>query len=142
MRLARRARAGGRSGRWTGDRRRKAGGSRAWGGPDGAVPEGGARVIDTVALLLADRSPSLRFRALVEVDGLPLDDPEVAALSSELASSDVVDRVISATPQDLHWMSFALCRLDYLGLARGHPAVDSLAEKIFDAQRKDGSWPY
>jgi hypothetical protein len=39
-------------------------------------------------------------------------------------------------------MSFALCRLDFLGLTRGHPAVDDLAERIFDGQKKDGSWPF
>lgn len=99
-------------------------------------------MIDTVALLLADRSPALRFRALVEVDGLPLDDPEVAALASELGSSDVVESVMASMESDLRGMSFALCRLDFLGLTRGHPAVDSLAEKIFDFQKKDGSWPY
>jgi hypothetical protein len=99
-------------------------------------------VIDAVALLLADRSPALRFRALVEVDGLPLDDAEVAALAKQLASSGEVGSVVAQDAQELHAMSFALCRLDFFGLTRGHPAVDDLAERVFASQKKDGSWPY
>ena len=98
-------------------------------------------MIDTVALLLADRSPALRFRALVEVDGLDLEDSEVAGLAEQLPSSEEVDRVLSSMTPDLSGMSFALSRLDFLGLTRGHPAVDEIAEKIFDRQKKDGSWP-
>lgn len=99
-------------------------------------------MIDTVALLLADRSPALRFRALVEVDGLGLDDPEVSALAAQLPSLPEVDRVVSSMTPDLSGLSFALSRLDFLGLSRGHPVVDEIAEKIFEQQKKDGSWPH
>jgi len=98
-------------------------------------------VIDTVALLLADRSPSLRFRALVEVDGVPPGDPEVDALAAQIGSSGEVERIVASTAPDLVQLSFALCRLDFLGFTRGHPAVDELAERIFAKQKKDGSWP-
>jgi hypothetical protein len=98
-----------------------------------------AFAIDTVALLLADRTPSLRYRALLEVDGAPPDDPEVLALANDVASSDEVAAVAPTTddPKDL---SYALCRLAYLGLGRGHPAVDDLADRLFARQRRDGSW--
>ncbi len=99
-------------------------------------------MIDTVALLLADRSPALRFRALVEVDGVALDDPEVAALAAQVVSSGDIEDALASTRPDLTGMSFTLCRLDFLGLTRGHPVVDELAERIFKEQRRDGSWPY
>ena len=100
--------------------------------------------MDPVALLLADRSPALRYRALVELDGVPLDDPEVVALAAKLPSSTEVMRALDAPTfgqGDAIRISVKLCRLAYAGLRRGHPAVDALAEQSFKAQRKDGSWP-
>lgn len=99
-------------------------------------------MIDTVALLLADRSPSLRIRALVEVDGISLEDQEVQALARELDSSQEVKQVLATNPQDIQSMSYKLCRLDHLGIGRGHPLVDQLVEQIFEKQKKDGSWPH
>lgn len=96
-------------------------------------------MIDTVALLLADRSPALRYRALVEVDGASLDDPEVAALRAEVPSSEKVARVVSDAGGGPRAVSYALCRLAYLGAA-DHPLVDELSERIFASQRDDGSW--
>jgi hypothetical protein len=96
--------------------------------------------MDAVALLLADRSPSLRYRALVEVDGASIDDPEVAALAEEIPGSDEVARVLTAVGDRARDASFALSRLAHLGLGRGHPAVDELVERVFSTQRKDGSW--
>lgn len=98
-------------------------------------------MIDTVALLLADRAPALRYRALVEVDGAAPDDPEVVALRDEVQSSLEVARVLSTAGGDPRSSSFSLCRLAYLGIGRGHPAVDELAEGVFARQRPDGSWP-
>jgi hypothetical protein len=100
-------------------------------------------VIDTVALLLADRSPSLRLRALVEVDGADPDDPEVASLADEVRTSAEVESVATSARVGAGPIaaSFALCRLAYLGVGRGHPVVDALADELFAAQRKDGSWP-
>jgi len=97
-------------------------------------------VIDTVALLLADRSPSLRLRALVEVDGASLDDPEVVALAEEIPASDEVRRVLAETGDRARDLSFSLSRLAHLGLRRGHPVVDELVERVFAMQRADGSW--
>lgn len=97
-------------------------------------------MIDTVALLLADRSPSLRYRALVEVDGASLTDPEVVALRDEVPSSVEVARVVADSGGEPRAMSFSLCRLSYLGVT-DHPLVDELTERIFAAQRDDGSWP-
>ena len=99
-------------------------------------------MIDAVALLLADPSPVLRCRALVEVDGVERDDPEVVALESQISASiQVVDALASPGdgPQDL---SFTLTRLAYFGIGRGHPATDEIAERIFAAQRPDGTWDH
>jgi hypothetical protein len=99
-------------------------------------------VIDTVALLLADRSPALRYRALVEVDGAEPGDAEVAALRDQVAASPDVAHALSSreqtTPRDL---SYTLCRLAYLGVGRGDAAVDEIAERLFATQRRDGAWP-
>jgi len=98
-------------------------------------------VIDTVALLLADRSPALRYRALIEVDGARPDDAEVTALRDEVANSPEVSRALTLPEPTARGLSYALCRLAYLGLGRGHAAVDDLAGKLFAMQRPDGSWP-
>ena len=100
-------------------------------------------MIDTVALLLADPSPALRYRALVDVDGASEDDPEVVALRAELLESPEAQEALLAASagDDTHRLSFTLSRLAYLGIARGHPAVDDVAERIFRTQKADGSWP-
>lgn len=97
--------------------------------------------MDAIALLLADRSPSLRYRALVEVDGAALDDPEVVALADELPTSHEVKGVLATIGDRARDISFALSRLAHLGVGRGHAAVDELVERAFALQRRDGSWP-
>lgn len=91
-------------------------------------------------LLLADASPSLRARALVELDGVPEDDAEVTRLRAEIAGSrevtDALDAVARAAPRQL---AYLLCRLSYLGY--DGPEVASMADALFDLQQKDGSWP-
>ena len=91
-------------------------------------------------LLLADASPSLRARALVELDGVAADDHEVTGLRAEIPGSrevaDVLAAVERSTPRQL---AYLLCRLSYLGYAG--PEVASIAEALFDLQQKDGSWP-
>ena len=91
-----------------------------------------------VAILLADRSPSLRHRALTELLDVPDDDPEVVeldALRDDEASTVTVDR---NEPRDL---GFALSRLAHMGLRKGHPLVDRIARRLLRLQRHDGSWP-
>ncbi len=91
-------------------------------------------------LLLADASPSLRARALVELGRSPQDDPEVKRLRAAIAASDevadVLDAVDRSTPRQL---AYLLCRLSYLGYHG--PEVASIAEALFELQQKDGSWP-
>ena len=91
-------------------------------------------------LLLADASPSLRARTLVELGGAEADDPEVRRLRAEIATSrevlDVLDAVGRSTPREL---AYLLCRMAYLGY--DGPEVASIAESLFDLQQADGSWP-
>ena len=95
-----------------------------------------------VALLLADRSPALRYRSLVELDGAARDDPEVVALRDDIPTSlEVADVLATVTAGgDSRALSVALSRLAYLGVTREYPAVEDIAERIFAAQRNDGSW--
>jgi hypothetical protein len=91
-------------------------------------------------LLLADASPSLRARALVELDRVPGDDPEVARLRAEIPTTREVTDVLAAidrsTPRQL---AYLLCRLSYLGY--DGPEVSTIAEALFEMQQNDGSWP-
>lgn len=91
-------------------------------------------------LLLADASPSLRARTLVELGAVAEDDAEVTRLRAEVAAStevvDVLDAVERSTPRQL---AYLLCRLAYLGY--DGPEVTSIAGAIFELQQKDGSWP-
>lgn len=99
-------------------------------------------MIDTVALLLAERAPALRRRALLELDGAGPQDPEVAALAAEIPASREVASALAAPVESTMQLSFTLCRLAYLGLGRGHPAVEERGERLFSLQRQDGSWPF
>ena len=90
-------------------------------------------------LLLADRSPSLRFRALTELGDVAPDDQEVAGLLADIAASAEVRRALAARPGDAAGLGYLLCRLAYL---RYHgPEVTEIAAQIFARQLPDGSWP-
>jgi hypothetical protein len=99
----------------------------------------------TLALLLADPSPCLRYLVLTELLGKARRDPEVremealreedpaAVLATEDAGAPGVSPTIAA--------GIALARLGYLGFGRSHRAVSRQAELLFSRQRSDGSWP-
>jgi hypothetical protein len=90
------------------------------------------------AILLADRSPSLRRRVLVELLGAAEDDEEVRELDALRDTEAAAVPVAGATTRDL---GFALSRLAHLGLSRGHPIVDRVAKKLLRMQLDNGSWP-
>ena len=91
-------------------------------------------------LILADASPSLRARSLVELDGAGESDPEVVRLRSEIASSpEVTDALAGFDRANPRHLAYLLCRLSYLDY-RG-PEVAPAAEALFAQQQKDGSWP-
>jgi hypothetical protein len=91
-------------------------------------------------LLLADASPSLRARSMVELGGAGESDPEVSRLRAEIASSAEVTAVLDALDQTSpRQLAYLLCRLSYLDY-RG-PEVASAAEVLFGQQQKDGCWP-
>jgi hypothetical protein len=93
-------------------------------------------------LLLADPSPSLRRRVLIELLDAPESDAEVADLTprrdGELARALAVDGGRDAGLRELTW---ALCRAAYLGFDRRAPAVERIAEVVFGRQKRDGSFP-
>ena len=91
------------------------------------------------AILLADRSPSLRLRVLTELLGSRPDDAEVRELEPlRDAEAAAAVPVAGSTTREL---GFALSRLAHLGLRRGHPLVDKVARKLLRMQQHDGSWP-
>src|SRR5688572_10921716 len=94
-------------------------------------------VADVEILLLADPSPALRRRVLIELMDVPTGDPEVAELTAQL------DHVpfLAERPSDLRGLSFQLCRLAYAGIGREHPHVRELADAVFAHQEPDGSFP-
>ena len=90
------------------------------------------------AILLADRSPALRWRVLVELLGVPEDDAEVRELEPLRDAEAAAVPITGTTTREL---GFALSRLAHLGLRRGHPVVDRVARKLIRMQQHDGSWP-
>ena len=90
-------------------------------------------------LLLADPSPSLRMRALTELDAAPTGDLEVKSLRRAIAKSPEVERALASRRPDVAALSYLLCRLAYLRYEG--PEVTDIAEELFDAQERDGSWP-
>lgn len=91
------------------------------------------------ALLYADPSPSLRWRAAVELADAE-DDAEVKAWRAAIAGSrevrGVLDR-LAARPSAKD-TGYLLCQLRYLGY--DGPEVGDAVERIFAAQDRDGSW--
>lgn len=93
------------------------------------------------ALLFGDPSPSLRWRAAVELDGTTDDDGEVQAWRAGIDGSPEVRAVLDglAVASSPRAAGYLLCRLAYLGY-RG-PEVAHAVERLFASQQKDGSWP-
>jgi hypothetical protein len=90
-------------------------------------------------LLLADRSPSLRFRALTELGGIAPGEQEAAELLAAVGKSPEVTRALAARPDDTAGLGYLLCRLAYLRY--DGPELTEIAEEIFARQLPDGSWP-
>jgi hypothetical protein len=90
-------------------------------------------------LLLADRSPSLRYRALTELEGLTPDDPEAAEAQAAIATSVDVERVLATPADDVTGLAYRLCRLAHLRY--DGPELADTAEQLFARQLPDGSWP-
>ena len=107
------------------------------------------------ALLLTDRSPSLRLRALCELLGRPDDDPEVVELRAARATDPLATELVAWQGADGGWFpegaggrggsvretAWALTRLGYLGWGPEQPAVQRGADFLFARQRADGAWP-
>jgi hypothetical protein len=106
-------------------------------------------------LLLADRSPCLRWQVLRALMDRPDDDPEVQELMARRERDPLVAPVLDAqepdgswTHGDLRWhggrlrlTALALMRLGYLGFGPDHTAVAKGAAYVFSRQQDDGSWP-
>ncbi|MFW9786113.1 MAG: prenyltransferase/squalene oxidase repeat-containing protein [Candidatus Thorarchaeota archaeon] len=110
-----------------------------------------------VPLLLADRSPSLRYLVLTELLGRDPEDTEVQELKKLRSEDALIATLISLQKEKGNWKnldqagytiggsvratSAALMRLGYLGLGNDNPVIERAAEYLFSKQRKDGSWP-
>ncbi|MHA3963790.1 MAG: hypothetical protein AM325_009635 [Candidatus Thorarchaeota archaeon SMTZ1-45] len=110
-----------------------------------------------VPLLLADRSPSLRYLVLTELLGRNSDDNEAKELVKLREEDPIITSLLNLQKESGKWRELdqagytiggairattaALMRLGYLGLNNDHPAIKRGVEYIFSKQRKDGSWP-
>ena len=92
-------------------------------------------------LLLADPSPALRLRVLVELLDALADDPEVRDLAARRRRMPQVETLLATDSRDLRQLSWALCRLGFLGLDRSDRRVAALAERVFERQSRNGSFP-
>jgi hypothetical protein len=95
----------------------------------------------TAELLLADPSPALRLRALRELLDVPDDDVEVRDLAARRDRMPQVDALLATDHRDLRQLCWALCRLGFIGLDRSDRRVANLADRVFDRQSRNGSWP-
>ncbi len=110
-----------------------------------------------IPLLLADRSPCLRYLVLTELLNLSEDEEEVQELSEMRESDPLVKELIQlqktngawdslgidriTTSENLQVTSIALQRLGYFGFDSSYPVVQRAVEFIFSKQEKNGSWP-
>lgn len=110
-----------------------------------------------VPLLLADRSPCLRYLVLTELLNLSEDEEEVQELSEMRESDPLVKDLIKlqnpngawdslgidriTTSENIQITSIALQRLGYFGFNSSHQVIERAAEFIFSKQKDDGSWP-
>ena len=105
------------------------------------VPATKAELERSTILLLADPSPALRLRVLIELLGVPADDAEAKDLAVRRARMPIVAELLafgpSQSPFDLAWR---LCRLAHLGLGRDEPGVAAIAERLLALQSRDGTW--
>jgi hypothetical protein len=92
-------------------------------------------------LLLGDPSPSLRWRAAVELDRATEDDEDVQAWHAEIGESRLVRSLLSGLAAENRPLAagYMLCQLAYLGY-RG-PELATAVDAIFAHQQPDGSWP-
>ena len=110
-----------------------------------------------VPLLLADKSPCLRYLVLTELLGRDIEDNEAQELAALRNEDPLVTTLVSLQKERGNWKDLdqagytiggsvrataaALLRLGYLGFGSDHSAVKRGAEYIFSKQKKDGSWP-
>jgi hypothetical protein len=107
------------------------------------------------ALLLADRSASLRLLVLRDLLGRAEDDPEVLELEALRMHDPLVSSLSNSQTEDGAWTAEgrsgikgalqstaqALIRLGALGFGANHDVVKVGAEFLFSHQKDDGSWP-
>jgi hypothetical protein len=92
-------------------------------------------------LLLGDPSPSLQWRAAVELLGIAADDADVEASRAEIRDSAAVRSLLvhlEAVLQRPSAAGYLLCQLAYLGYQG--PELPAAVEAIFAHQQPDGSW--
>jgi hypothetical protein len=95
-----------------------------------------------ISLLLGDPSPSLRWRAAVELEEAPEDDEEVRTWHDAIGETDQVRSLLArlaAARSDPKAAGYLLCQLAYLGYTG--PEMAAGAEAVFAHQAADGSWP-
>lgn len=95
------------------------------------------------ALLLGDPSPSLRWRAAVELEGAAPDDEEVSAWRAQIDTSAEVSALVAqlgALRDHPQAAGYVLCQLAYLGY--DGPELLDAVEAILARQQPDGSWPH
>ena len=109
--------------------------------------------MNPAVLLLADRSPCLRYLTLtrlldrrkndsevLELETLRREDPMVRDILAVEKPERCLPPGITDSYSSVFRAAFILGRLGYLGFDRSEPAVEKLAEYILSRRRKDGTW--
>ena len=108
-------------------------------------------------LLLADRSPNLRYLVLKNLLQRDLEDDEVKELISLREEDPIVQNLLALQTDEGYWTkgdfvsgahstkilatTQALVRLAYLGYDKTYSPIRKGAEYLFSFQNDDGSWP-
>ncbi|MFW9920367.1 MAG: hypothetical protein ACFFED_12260 [Candidatus Thorarchaeota archaeon] len=110
-----------------------------------------------IPLLLADRSPNLRYLILRRLLNFSEDEEEVLELQAMREDDPLASSIIKSQNKDGSWSdldgaeaqrknpvrstALSLLRLGYLGFPKEHPTILNGVEYIFRAQQRNGTWP-
>ncbi len=109
-----------------------------------------------IPLLLADRSPALRYLVLRDLLKRKSKDEELIELKNLKDEDRLLTGLLTSQNKDGSWTeidragitqgpttrttSFALQRLSYMGLEKHHPSIERGVNYLFSQQAPDGSW--
>lgn len=86
---------------------------------------------DVIKWILEDETPEVKYRAMIELIGIPHEDPSAKEAYNALLSSDALAAVMNKFRVNKKWDDFnAFCALTEFGLTRDDVPIDEYVERI------------